>query len=162
MKRLLVMSLLMATMAWADGSKNPNQIDLQMGAGERCYDIKMKYFNHCHDVLIGHFVIGKYGNLISSRYDAKAPFTLPSDIMVTVIKYIENGDLNRFINQDNPKGTREVIPVHIHYQKQPVGKDNANTLRTRCANDKYCDVNELKNTLQEKGLSGYHWRAFTT
>lgn len=147
MKHLLFISLLMATMAWADNSKNPNQINLQMGAGELCHDIKMKYFNHCRDVLIGHFVIDKHGNLLSSRYDAKAPFTSSPNITATVIKYVEGGDLKRFINQDSPKPTQQIIRITIHYQKQSVSKDNADTLRTLCANDKYCDVNELENAL---------------
>ena len=33
-----------------------------------------------------------------------------------------------------------------------LNKATANQLRLICANDKYCDVNALNNTLQEKGL----------
>lgn len=153
MKKLFFLSLLMTALAWANTDDvSPSHTKMQMGTHSRCYDIDMAYFNQCQDIIIAHLSLDKTAKLIKADYDAKPSDTLTPDTIKAVVQKVERTDFTELFSPDNSKPIKVFILIDIMYQKQPISAEVAKELLLNCANDKRCNVNELENALQEKGL----------
>lgn len=156
MKRLLLLCLMMASTAFANplNQPHPNQLTLHLSSSnERCYDIAMQYFNACKNTLISHLWLDETGKIIRKEFDVSSPYPHAlsnSDIELVINNVLYQRDFSKYINPDNPKPVRIMVPMDIFHKKQPVNADTIPQLRQYCAENKNrCDVNELESILNQ-------------
>lgn len=156
MKKLLFISLFMATMAWAGGVSFKRKPDLSFSVyelqSERCYDINMTYFNQCTDNVLVHLEFDEEGKVISVYVE-----TQNKKLKRKLSMRLRHALIHPVVKDGKPTPAVGIVKIHIPYDKQPINNEaTANKLRLICRSAKQCDMDELEDelalALQEKGL----------
>lgn len=150
MKKLLALSLLMATTAWANPAvvmiKKPDFSNL-VNENSRCYDIDMAYFNQCDIKIKVVFNISPSGRVTQVFIDDQG-----NQLDRTLHRELRS-QLLRARFAPVSESARAVLPLSLHHQKLSVlSQETADELRNACTTDDACDNVQLEMALQKTGF----------